>query len=101
MLTIRTSLLVTKQDELKRYEESLLYHKAQLDDREERLLAREQALLEREEALSAKEDVAGVTEKRLNHAADALKAQWEKLREEKAGGRPHDQLGMLYCPRDE
>lgn len=57
-------------------------------------------MVEREEACRVKEEEAGETQKRLNHAAETLRTQWEKLREEKASLAengmpvPQEHLGM-------
>lgn len=89
---LRTQLLVTKKDELRKYEESLHQRQAQLNDREANILAMESALRERESACRVKEEMAADTQKRLNIAAEALKAQWDKLRDER------DELAQLGMP---
>lgn len=62
------------------------------------LVAREAALFDREEACRSREAVAAETEQRLVVAAEALRAQWEKVREERAGmagtSTIHEQLGQ-------
>jgi NIMA (never in mitosis gene a)-related kinase len=89
-------LLVTKKDELRKYEESLHHRAQELNEREEQIVAHEATLAEREEACRVKEEAAGETQKRLNHAAETLRAQWEKLREDKAGmGIGQEPLGEL------
>lgn len=94
-------MLVTKKDELRKYEESLHHRAQQLNEREEQIIAQEATLAEREEACRVKEEAAGETQKRLNHAADTLRAQWEKLREEKAGmGLGQEPLGELLQPHE-
>ncbi|WWC91663.1 uncharacterized protein L201_006609 [Kwoniella dendrophila CBS 6074] len=86
----QTSLLLSKRDELKSYEEqlrakstSLETRSAALDEREKVLLAREAGIETREAICETKDEEVKETQRRLNLAAESLRGQWERLREEK------------------
>ncbi|WWD03623.1 hypothetical protein V865_001678 [Kwoniella europaea PYCC6329] len=79
----QTSLLLSKRDELKSYEEQLRAKSSALEEREKALVAREAAIEAREAICESKDEEAKETQRRLNQAAESLRAQWERLREEK------------------
>ncbi|OCF38189.1 NEK protein kinase [Kwoniella heveanensis BCC8398] len=79
----QTSLLFAKRDELKNHEEQLRAKAASLDEREKAIATREANLQAREAICDTKEEEAKETQKRLNQAAESLRGQWERFREEK------------------
>ncbi|WWC71982.1 uncharacterized protein I206_105941 [Kwoniella pini CBS 10737] len=79
----QTSLLLSKRDELKSYEEQLRAKTLALDEREKAISAKEAAIEAREAVCESKDEEAKETQKRLNQAAESLRGQWERLREEK------------------
>ncbi|WRT70274.1 uncharacterized protein IL334_007272 [Kwoniella shivajii] len=79
----QTSLLLAKRDELKSYEEQLRAKTTALEEREKALIAREADVQSREAICDSKDDEAKETQRRLNQAAESLRGQWERLREEK------------------
>ena len=56
---------------------------------------REAAIKMREDACTAREEEARETHRRLNQAAETLRGQWDKLREEKDRGKD---IGILQFP---
>ncbi|WWD19593.1 hypothetical protein CI109_104055 [Kwoniella shandongensis] len=90
----QTSLLLNKRDELKGYEEQLRARATALDEREKALAAREASLLARENICDSKDEESKETQRRLNQAAESLRGQWERLREEKEKGKESG-LGMV------
>ncbi|KAK8853176.1 hypothetical protein IAR55_003878 [Kwoniella newhampshirensis] len=83
----QTSLLLNKRDELKQYEEQLRSRATALDEREKALAIREASVQARESICDSKDEESKETHKRLNQAAESLRAQWERLREEKEKGK--------------
>lgn len=54
-----------------------------MEDREKAVAAREQNLQARETICDTKDEEAKETQRRVNLAAESLRGQWERLREEK------------------
>ncbi|WVR00242.1 hypothetical protein IAU59_007384 [Kwoniella sp. CBS 9459] len=79
----QTSLLFAKRDELKNYEDQLRAKATSLDEREKAIAEREADLQAREAICNTKDEEAKETQKRLNQAAESLRGQWERFREEK------------------
>jgi NIMA (never in mitosis gene a)-related kinase len=88
---------MARKEELKRFEESLLARSASLDERQRAIEARDASLQARESIVVNREEEAKETQKRLNFAAETLRGQWDKLREEKE----RDRLGMGLPKPDE
>ncbi|WVR07723.1 hypothetical protein IAU60_004765 [Kwoniella sp. DSM 27419] len=83
----QTSLLLCKRDELKGYEEQLRLKAAALEEREKALSAKEASIMEREAICNKHDEEAKETQRRLNLAAESLRNQWERFREEKEKSR--------------
>ncbi|WWC64633.1 uncharacterized protein I303_107244 [Kwoniella dejecticola CBS 10117] len=79
----QTSLLLSKRDELKAYEEQLRAKALALEEREKAITAREAEVAAREALCESKDEETKETQRRLNQAAESLRGQWERLREEK------------------
>ncbi|ORY33500.1 kinase-like domain-containing protein [Naematelia encephala] len=97
----QTTLLITKRDDLKRFEEQLLAKAAELQERDAAIAARESTyqaretmLAKREEEVKAREEEARDTHTKLNLAAETLRVQWDKLRGEKEKEQENIGLGL-------
>lgn len=98
--TSRSSLLLSRKDDLRKYEEQLAARTKEVDAREKAINAREAELAQREAEFTAKEEAAHETQQRLNAVAEQLKLQWDKFREERdAAGVAVEpiQQGELSC----
>lgn len=74
---------MARKEELKRFEESLVARSAAMEERHRALEAREMSLQAREGIVASREEEAKETQKRLNFAAETLRGQWDKLREDR------------------
>ncbi|WVQ73033.1 hypothetical protein IAR50_002596 [Cryptococcus sp. DSM 104548] len=79
----QTSLLFAKRDELKHFEDQIRARSLALDTRETDFAARVASLEAREELCEKREEEGKETQRRLNLAAESLRGQWERFREEK------------------
>ncbi|WVQ84715.1 hypothetical protein IAT38_006872 [Cryptococcus sp. DSM 104549] len=79
----QTSLLFAKRDELKQYEEQVRSRAAAVEEREKDIQAREANIQARESLCDSKDEETKETQRRLNQAAESLRGQWERFREEK------------------
>lgn len=82
-MIIRTSLLFAKRDELKQFEDQIRARAVALDEREKELAGREASLQAREDLCENREAEAKETQRKLNQAAESLRGQWGRFREEK------------------
>ncbi|ODN81535.1 hypothetical protein L202_01955 [Cryptococcus amylolentus CBS 6039] len=79
----QTSLLFAKRDELKHFEDQIRSRSLALDTRETDLASRLASLEAREQLCEKREEEGKETQRRLNLAAESLRGQWERFREEK------------------
>lgn len=79
----RTTILLARKAELDGYEERLRARTGNVEERERQLVMREAACAAREQNVANKENELQITQDKYNVAADALRAQWDKLRDEK------------------
>ncbi|KIR51410.1 NEK protein kinase [Cryptococcus gattii Ru294] len=79
----QTSLLFAKRDELKQFEDQIRARAVALDEREKELAGREASLQAREDLCENREEEAKETQRKLNQAAESLRGQWGRFREEK------------------
>ena len=85
---------MSRKEELKLYEDSLRARTAGLDEKEKALAAEAASMKGRVDELERREEECRETQRRLNAAAEQLKEQWEKMREEKSHER-HSLGGVL------
>ena len=83
MTLSRTSLLLSKKEELRQQEERVIARERAANEREKTVFSRESALAARESACANKEEENRETQRKLNLAAEALRGHWDKLRGEK------------------
>jgi uncharacterized protein (DUF3084 family) len=91
-LMSRTEILQCKKKDLEDFETRLRGRASAIVEREKQMQTREAEMAERESGIAAKEAAAVATQDRLNHAAEALRGQWDKLKEEQELFRERQQL---------
>ncbi|KAL1412726.1 hypothetical protein Q8F55_000473 [Vanrija albida] len=83
MVQNQTVILAARKEEIQQYEARLHERAAAIERREQAMAEREATLVQREQSVAEREDILRENNKRITTAAESLKAQWEKLREEK------------------
>lgn len=96
----RTSLLLSRKEELRQLEQHVLARVSNLDEREKAISGTETTLAAREAACSTREEENRETQRKLNLAAEALRGYWDKLRGEKEREKETVGLGLPGLPEE-